>query len=125
MDGEKASVSAVTVTTPASSVDFDNANGGIGSNQFNYVGSGWVHGISSSDPYLNQTVSFSNLANNFVTLTFTGSRIEFYAAKASHHGIVSVSIDNGPETNIDLYAATRQNFVMAYNSGDLPEGITR
>jgi uncharacterized protein YjdB len=122
VDGEKTSVSSVTVTASASSVDFDNANRGIGSNQFNYVGSGWVHGVSSSDPYLNQTVSFSNLANSFMTLTFTGSRIEFYAAKASHHGIIAVSIDNGPETNIDLYAATRQNFVMAYNSGDLPAG---
>ena len=122
LDGAKTATAAVTVNAPSSAVDFDNANRGSGSNQFNFVGSGWVHGVSSSDPYLNQTVSFSNAANNYMTLTFNGNRIEFYSAKASHHGIVAVSIDNGPETNVDLYAASRQNFVMAYNSGTLSQG---
>jgi hypothetical protein len=122
VDGGKTAATSVSVNSPATAVDFDNASRGTSSNQFDYVGSGWVHGVSSSDPYLNQTVSFSNASNNFVTLSFTGSRIEFYSAKASHHGVVAISIDNGPETNVDLYAASRQNFVMAYNSGVLSDG---
>ena len=122
VDGGKTSTSSVTVNAPAASVEFDNAQRGTGNNQFNYVGSGWVHGVSSSDPYLNQTVSFSNVADNSVTVSFTGSRIELYTAKASHHGIIAVSIDGGSETNVDLYSASRQNFVMAYNSGDLSAG---
>jgi hypothetical protein len=121
-DGGKTATTTVSVNEALKAVDLDNANRGTGISQFNYVGSGWVHGVSSSDPYFNQTVSFSNVANNYLTLSFTGNRIEFYSSKASHHGIVAISIDNGPETNVDLYAATRQNFVMAYNSGILTQG---
>ncbi len=122
VDGGKTATTSVSVNGASTSVDLDNANRGTGTNQFNFVGSGWVHGVSSSDPYFNQTVSFSNIANNYLTLSFTGNRIELYSAKASHHGIIAISIDNGPETSVDLYAASRQNFVMAYNSGIIAQG---
>lgn len=121
-DGGKTATTTVSVNGALTAVDLDNANRGTNTNQFNYVGSGWVHGVSSSDPYFNRTVSFSNIANNYLTLSFTGNRIEFFSSKASHHGIVAISIDNGPETNVDLYAPSRQNFVMAYNSGILSQG---
>lgn len=124
VDGGKAANASITVNAPLASTasEFDNASRGSNINQFNYAGSGWVHGVSSSDPYFNQTVSFSNSANDYVTIAFTGTKIEFYTAKASHHGIVAISIDNGPETNVDLYSAARQNFVMAYTSGTLAQG---
>ena len=121
-NGGKTATTSVSVSGASTSVDLDNSNLGTANNQFNYVGSGWVHGVSSSDPYFNQTVSFSNIANNYLTLSFTGNRIELYSAKAAHHGIIAISIDNGPETNVDLYAASRQNFVMVYNTGMIAQG---
>ena len=62
------------------------------------------------------TASFSNTTSNTVTLQFAGNKVELYTAKASHHGIAAVSIDGGPETLVDLYSATRQNYVSVYNS---------
>jgi hypothetical protein len=55
-------------------------------------------------------------------VSFTGSKIDFYSSKASHHGIVAISIDNGAEKNVDLYSATRQNYAMVFSSGTLPQG---
>lgn len=121
VDGAKTAVATITVNAPSNASDFDNASRGTGLHQFNYSGTGWGHGISSSDPYFKQTVSFSNVANNFVSVTFTGNKVEFYSAKASHHGIVAVSIDNGPETTVDLYSASRQNFAMVFSSGTLSQ----
>ncbi|WP_276373408.1 Ig-like domain-containing protein [Chryseolinea sp. H1M3-3] len=122
VDGDKTGTAAITVNAPSNAIDFDNGNRGTAMNQFNFSGSGWGHGVSSSDPYLNQTVSFSNATNDFVTVTFIGNKVEFYTAKAAHHGIVGVSIDNGAETNVDLYSAARQNFVMVHSSGVLTQG---
>src|SRR5690606_5204386 len=96
-DGNKTATAQVTVTAPSNAYEFDDADRGTAMNKFNFSGSGWVFGKSSSDPYLNMTVSYSNVVNDFVSVTFVGNRVDFYSAKAPHHGIVSVSIDNGPE----------------------------
>ncbi len=122
VDGNKTATSSVTVSTVSNAIDLDNASRGTGSNQFNYTGSGWVHGTSTSDPYLNNTLSYSNVVNNIVSVSFTGNKVEFYSAKASHHGIVAMSIDNGAETNVDLYSASRQSFVMVFRSASLVQG---
>lgn len=122
VDGGKTATASVTVNTPSNAVDFDNGNRGTAANQFNFSGSGWAHGVSTSDPYLNQTLSYSNVANNYVTVSFVGNKVEFYTSKASHHGIVAVSIDNGAEKNVDLYSASRQSFAMVYSSGTLTQG---
>ena len=121
-DGNKIASATVTVSNSLAVVQVDNAVRGTGNNQFNFSGTGWVHGVSTGDPYLNNTLSYSNVANNSATVSFVGSQVEFYAAKAAHHGIVAVSIDNGPETNVDLYSATRQNFAMVFASANLSPG---
>jgi uncharacterized protein YjdB len=116
-DGNKTSTALVAVNTNSQrSVDLDDGKKGSGINQFNYSGNSWTHGTNASSSYLYETVSYSNASTDYVTLSFAGNKIEFYAAKASHHGIAAVSVDNGPETYVDLYSATRQNFVAAYNS---------
>src|SRR5690606_30960366 len=53
----KTATAAVTVTAPTNGFDFDNDDRGTGLNRFNFAGNGWTHGVSSSDPYLNNTVS--------------------------------------------------------------------
>ena len=115
VDGNKVASASITVRDNLG-VDIDNATQGTGVNQFNFAGAGWVHGISSGDPYLNNTLSYSNVSNNSATVSFVGNKVEVYSAKASHHGTVAVSIDNGPETQVDLYSASRQNFALVYES---------
>jgi trimeric autotransporter adhesin len=100
----------------------DGAAQGAGTNHFNYSGAGWVHGTGTSDPYFYSTASYSNQTGNFVTIQFTGSKIEFYTSTASHHGIAAVSIDNNPEIDVDLYSQFRQSFVMVYSTGTLNHG---
>jgi trimeric autotransporter adhesin len=100
---------------------YDDAILGNGTHQFNYVGN-WAHASGTSDPYFALTVSYSNQAGNYLTFNFNGYRVTLNSAKASHHGIIAVSIDNGPETNYDLYSATRQDGVPIYTSPELPNG---
>ncbi len=100
---------------------YDDAVLGAGVHQFNYVGS-WAHATGTSDPYLASTVSYSNQTGNYVTFNFTGYRITLNTAKASNHGIVAVSIDNGSETNFDLYSPTRESYVPIYTSPALSNG---
>lgn len=96
--------------------DVDNAVKGVAANQFNYTGQGWVHATNTTDPYFMKTVSYSNKISNTVTIAFTGNEISIFSAKASHHGIMGVSFDGGPEVSIDLYSSSRQNSVLVYTS---------
>jgi trimeric autotransporter adhesin len=88
----------------------DDAVQGTGSNQHNYVGS-WVHGVNVSSFYKG-TLSYSSVANAYVTLTFVGARAEWYTEKKSTHGIVAVSIDGRSETMVDLYSDTEQHSLV-------------
>ena len=98
----------------------DDAVKGSGLNQHNYVGSGWVHG-STTTVFYNKTLSFSSVAGAYVTFTFEGSGIEWYTEKKHWHGIVGVSIDGGAEILIDLYSSTEQH-VLVYSSPVLEQG---
>jgi uncharacterized protein YjdB len=121
-DGGKSATSSVTVNPLQNFIDLDDATIGTTINKFKYTGTAWTHGISNGDPYYMKTVSYSNTINHYATLSFTGNKVEFYSAKASHHGIVAVSVDEGPETMVDLYASPRQNFALVFTSGTLAEG---
>jgi hypothetical protein len=121
-----ASVPVVTRAQDAFIKDIDNSVRGTAVHQFNFSGSGWVHATNTADPYFNKTVSYSNQASNTVTLSFVGNQIRLFSAKASHHGIMAVSLDNGPEVSVDLYAAVRQNNVIVYSAGSFSSvtGVT-
>jgi hypothetical protein len=49
-----------------------------------------------------------------VTLTFTGRSLAFVAPKGASYGAVSVSVDGGAATRIDLYRANRAPQVTVY-----------
>lgn len=78
---------------------------------------GWLTS-TGPDKYL-ENDSYSITTNATATYTFTGVQIELYAAKDVHHGIAAVSIDNGTEVMIDMYAASRQEGVLLYTSPQL------
>lgn len=120
-DGNKTATSTVTVKPLQNFIELDDATIGTSINQFKYTGTAWTNATNTGDNYFNQTCSHSNTTNHYATLTFSGNKVEFYSSKASHHGIASVTIDDGPETMIDLYAATRQDFAMVFTSGALSE----
>lgn len=63
------------------------------------------------------------------TLTFTGTGIDYYAAKWYNRGIAAVSIDGGPEELVDLYApgvvgdtSTVSYQQLVFSKRDLPLG---
>jgi mannan endo-1,4-beta-mannosidase len=66
---------------------------------------------------------FSSTVGSTFTVTFTGSRLRLYSARASHHGIGAVSVDGGPESDIDFYGFIRQEQALVYTTPTLPSGI--
>jgi hypothetical protein len=107
---------AQTVTT------VDDAVVGTGQNQINYVGA-WTHVTGTSIPNcFNGTVSYTDTANDFATISFTGTQVKFYIAQRNNRGIAAVSIDGGPETNVDEYAAADAGDVLAFTSPTLAAG---
>ncbi len=102
---------------------------GTGINQFNYMGGSWEHRASDDNtvcgytPILNNnTVSWDNTPNDYVTLTFTGVQIAFYGMVAPSFGIGAVSIDGGDETMIDFYAADAESNQLLWTSSKLSAG---
>ena len=70
------------------------------------------------------TEYFSQTAGDSLTIPFTGSRLQWHTSKENNLGIAAVSIDDGEETEIDLYTycyvPQYQRFV--YDSGPLQPG---
>lgn len=107
---------STTVTT------VDDAVQGTGPNQFHYVGS-WAHITNTSIPIsYNDTVSITDIKNDYATINFIGSQILLYVAERNNRGIAAVSIDGGPETNVDEYALRDAGDVLVYTSPRLASG---
>jgi len=105
-----------TITTVDDSVQ------GTGTNQFNYQGSGWQHCTNCGADLFNGTNSWNNVTGQTVTVGFSGRQITFFGVRDPQHGIGAVSIDGGPETTIDFFAATRAGNVAMFTSAMLPAG---
>ena len=90
-----------------------------GNPAFSYTGT-WQ--ISTGDGKYDSDDHYTTSANDSATFTFTGTRAQIYGAKASHHGIAAFSVDGGGTTNVDLYAATRVDDVVVYDTGTLSAG---
>ena len=57
----------------------------------------------------NGTSTYATVVNSTITITFIGKRIEWWTEKTRNKGIAGLSIDNGPEINVDIYANTTVN----------------
>ncbi len=108
--------STATPSTAVGSGTYDDA-----SSAFVYSGSGWGHGSCSPNCYLN-TNSWDSTVNEYSTVTFTGTQIQFYGVKDPSHGIGAVSIDGGAETNVDFYASSRTGNQLLWTSPTLTNG---
>ena len=78
--------------------------------------SGWQTGAYQNDNH------WSSVANASYQVPFNGTQVRWYGGKASSHGIAAVSIDGGPETMIDTYAAARTDSVPLWSSPVLTAG---
>jgi hypothetical protein len=121
------SAATPTPTPPGTTlVAVDDSVQGGGQNQWNYVGS-WSHCVNGESPcypssLYNQSVSWNNASNATATLTFSGIQVSLYSLVDPVYGIGKVSIDNGEETDVNFYAATRAGDVKLWTSPLLAPG---
>lgn len=92
---------------------------GTGDYQFEYTGD-WRIGIKKGRFHDDDHYSFT--AGDCFTFRFTGTQVQMYVATAPHHGIATVSVDNGTPVDVDLYSLTAQDNVMIWQSARLPIG---
>jgi hypothetical protein len=100
----------------------DDAIQGSGVNQFNYQGSGWQHCANCGGELFAGTNSWNNVTGQTVTVTFTGRQITFFGVRDPQHGIGAISIDGGPESTVDFFAASRAGNVQMFTSPMLASG---
>jgi beta-galactosidase GanA len=77
-----------------------------------YNGS-WTHagpGASYTAGDFGSTESWSTTAGAAMTVTFTGTAVQWIGPKNSNGGIASVSVDGGPATRVDSYTAGGKEF---------------
>jgi hypothetical protein len=113
---------ADTPSTVSGSLTLDDTVQGSGINQFHYIGAGWQHCTDCETAKFQHSDSWNAVANESVTLTFRGTHISLYGARAPHHGIGLISIDGGAESRIDYYAATRADNQLLWTSPLLQSG---
>lgn len=116
-------VSALMLTSAATESTIVNDNTiGTGMNQWQYSGTNWTHYTDGGNKYDGDDHS-SSATGDIATLKFDGVRAEYYGPKSPQAGIVAVSVDNGADTMVDLYGATRSDNVLLYSTSTLPGGI--
>ncbi|WP_203912155.1 glycoside hydrolase family 2 TIM barrel-domain containing protein [Rhizocola hellebori] len=89
--------------------------------QFAYTGA-WQSCTNCGADLFAGTNTWNNVANDFVTLTFTGTQIRLYGVRDPRHGIGAVSIDGGAETSVSFNATTRAGNVLLWTSPTLSPG---
>ncbi|HEY5201207.1 MAG TPA: methyl-accepting chemotaxis protein [Acidothermaceae bacterium] len=91
---------------------------GSGVNEIEYS-SDWRH--SKANLESSGSDSYCGMENGVATVRFVGTRARYYGFAESNHGMVALSIDDGPETIIDQYGTSRENR-MFWQSPVLPRG---
>jgi hypothetical protein len=104
--------------TPAGSTLINDATT-AGSPAFSYAGS-WS--TSTGVGKYNGDDHYTSSGGDTATLSFTGTRAQIYGAKAPHHGIASLKVDNGTASPVDMYSATRSDQDLMFDTGVLPAG---
>jgi GH35 family endo-1,4-beta-xylanase len=95
---------------------------GTGNNQFNYSGS-WGSDSTSCSTCFNSDNHYSNTTNNTYQVAFNGTRIALFTSRGSNNGIAAIRIDNGAETNVDLFSTvTNVGNQLVFTSPTLTSG---
>ncbi|NMO14774.1 cellulase family glycosylhydrolase [Pyxidicoccus fallax] len=104
---------------PGDTVQLNDATLGSGVGQFQYVGT-WEAGTGTGK--FQQDDHYSSTANASYGVLFEGTQVKLYGSAASHHGIASVSVDNGTPVDVDFYASARQDQKLLWTSPVLSAG---
>jgi hypothetical protein len=93
----------------------------VNDTKFNYDStanwpSGWQSGAYQNDN------RWSSVPGASYQVPFNGTQVHLFGARAPSHGIAAVSIDGGPETNVDMYAAKRADDAWLWSSQVLASG---
>jgi hypothetical protein len=86
---------------------------------FTYTGT-WL--TSTSSAKFQGDDHYSDVTGSTFSITFKGTSLLLYGARAPYHGIAAVSVDGGPELDIDLYAATRVDQALLFTVPTLANG---
>ncbi|MFJ5088432.1 glycoside hydrolase family 2 TIM barrel-domain containing protein [Streptomyces sp. NPDC088674] len=89
-----------------------------------YTGS-WTHADANADYTAGDlfgTESFTKAAGATAELTFTGTGVGLYSAKADNLGIVKISVDGGSAASVDLYGPGKSPAQLVYRSPQLTYG---
>ncbi|MCX5143942.1 glycoside hydrolase family 2 TIM barrel-domain containing protein [Streptomyces sp. NBC_00338] len=89
-----------------------------------YTGS-WTHADASSGYTAGDlfgTESFTNAAGAAAELTFTGTGVGLYSARADNLGIVKISVDGKPAETVDLYGPGKAPAQLVFRSASLAYG---
>lgn len=118
------SFKAKTIVDPTP-VLIDNIPGATVANQLvnTYVPGSptWTHAMVTG--HFNNSISYSNVTNSTLTTKFTGTKIEGYFERKNTHGKAMISIDNGPETEINLNNPTELKQQKLFEASNLTRGI--
>lgn len=89
-------------------------------------GSGWTHADSSASYTYgdyDSTESYAWQAGDSLTVTFTGTGVEWVGPLGSNAGIANVSIDGGTAVSVDTYAPWGKQFQQdVFSRTGLPSG---
>jgi hypothetical protein len=117
---------SVTPGTGSNLLSIDDTVAGSGTDEFNYIGTGWGHCSNGcgNDPsgLFDGSNSWDETTNDSVTVVFTGTQFNLYGVQDTINGIGAVSIDGGAETNVDFYGSVRKGNVLMWTSPVLSEG---
>jgi hypothetical protein len=92
---------------------------GEGLHQFSYRGE-WRHSTGNIES--DGTNSYSCNDGDVAVLRFRGTRASFFGVTDANHGIVGVSVDDGPEQLVDEYSESRAAAVKLWTSPVLSNG---
>jgi hypothetical protein len=93
---------------------------GTAANKYNY-NAAWGYYAAQQGAYCEDN-HWSGTTNDNYQVTFTGTQVKVYGARANNMGMAAISIDSGTEVIVDCYAATRQDQALLYTSPVLSAG---
>jgi methyl-accepting chemotaxis protein len=90
-----------------------------GTDHFEYVGK-WCR--SDANQLSGEADAYSSMPNDLAILRFSGRLVRLYCNTDSHHGMMGVRIDGGPEAIVDQFSAQRRRTVQLWQSPALASG---
>lgn len=115
-------VSGVTYDGGGSALMLDDRVTGSGYQQWDYIGNAWESCTNCGTNLYAGSNSWNATTDQYVVVRFTGTQIRLYGVKDPGHGIGGASVDGGPESDVDFYAATRAGNQLLWVSSVLPPG---